>query len=207
MKNALPPPWMVPFVGLLALHFLSQRRYQSELAELRRELGAPSTPMSAPRAQTEGRPEAARPVPAPAAPKQVVEDPASAAIAPPKAPPVDMTEMREQLEESFTKQRTDARWTDEARRTAETRLSVILPETSKLQALECRTSMCRIETVHQGLESYRQFVQDAFMNPETKLWNGGFFLIQLADPVDGKLVTIAYLARDGAKLPPIGKLP
>jgi len=67
--------------------------------------------------------------------------------------------------------------------------------------------MCRIETVHQGLESYRTFVQDAFISPETKLWNGGFFSAEFADPIDGKLVTVSYLAREGEELSLIAELP
>lgn len=203
----LPLLLTVPFVGLLVLHYVDQRRHTSELAELRSELGALSTPVDAPRAEAEARRAAPRPALAPAAPKQAAEEPAPEADPPPTPPPMEVIEVRDRLEVSFAEQRADARWSGEARHTAETRLSTVLPETSKLQSLECRTSMCRIETVHEGLESYRQFVQGAFMNPETKLWNGGFFSTELAAPVDGKLVTVSYLAREGEDLSPVAELP
>jgi hypothetical protein len=197
----------VPFVGLLALHFVDQRRHKSELAELRSELGALSTPVDAPRPEAEARRGAPRLAAAPAAPKQVAPEPAPAADAPPNPPPMEVTVVRDRLEASFMEERADARWSGEARRTAETRIEAILPETSKLQSLECRNSMCRIETVHQGLDSLHQFVQGAFINSETKLWNGGFFSTELADPVDGKLVIVSYLAREGEALSPVAALP
>jgi hypothetical protein len=40
------------------------------------------------------------------------------------------------------------------------------------------------------------------MSPETKLWNGGFFSTPLTDPVDGRLVIVSYLARDGEEMAP-----
>jgi hypothetical protein len=63
--------------------------------------------------------------------------------------------------------------------------------------------MCRFETIHENLPAYQQFVQDAFLNPETKIWNGGFFTTELTDPVDGKLMIVSYLARDGEDLEPV----
>jgi hypothetical protein len=35
--------------------------------------------------------------------------------------------------------------------------------------------MCRIETRHQGMDEYHHFVEQAFLNPATALWNGGMF--------------------------------
>lgn len=195
--------WAVPFVGLLALQLADQRRHESELAELRSELGAPRPPP--PRIDVGARREV-RSAPAATPPTPVTGAPAAEPAAPPKPPPMEVGEVRDRLEGTFAKQRPDAQ-SDEARRTAETRLAAILPATSKLQSLECRTSMCRIETVHEDPESYQQFVKGAFLDPETKLWNAGFFSTPLTNPVDGKLVIVSYLARDGEELPPIAELP
>lgn len=193
--------WAVLFVGLLAMHLADQRRHESEIAEMRRELGA----SSAPRAET-ARSEAPRPAPEPVASIRVGEAPAPApAVEAQPKPPMEAAEVRDHLEVTFTQQRADGQ-SDDARRTAEARLTAVLPATAKLQSLECRTSMCRIETVHQSAESYQQFVKGAFLDPKTKIWNAGFFSTQLIDPVDGKLVIISYLARDGEELPPIAEL-
>lgn len=194
--------WAVPFVGLIAMHLADQRRHESELAEIRSELGA----RSAPRAER-ALSEAPRLASGPAASIRVAEAPAPApaAEAPPK-PPMEAAEVRDHLEGTFTQQRADVQ-SDEARQTAEARLTAVLPATAKLQSLECRTSLCRIETIHQSAESYQQFVKGAFLDPKTKIWNAGFFSTQLTDPVDGKLVIVSYLARDGEELPPIAELP
>jgi hypothetical protein len=198
--KALHLLWAVPFPCLLALHLIDRGRQESELAELQGKLAALSTSARTLRTELAARRQMPQPAAASAAPR-IAEQPAPAED-PSHAgpPPLDVIETRDQLEASFLRQHGDVRWSGEAQRTAATRLSAILPETSKLQSLECRASMCRIETAHQGLESYQLFVRNAFMNPETKLWNGGFFTMQLDDPVNGKLVTVSYLARDGEEL-------
>lgn len=61
--------------------------------------------------------------------------------------------------------------------------------------------MCRIETMHEDAEHYRQFVESAFSNPETKLWNAGFFTSSVTDPQSGRLVVVSYLAHEGEGLP------
>ncbi|WP_437284247.1 hypothetical protein [Sorangium sp. So ce406] len=44
----------------------------------------------------------------------------------------------------------------------------------------------------------------AFHDPATKLWHGGSFATVLPDPdEEGRVVTVAYLARDGQSLPPV----
>lgn len=192
-------------IALIALHFADQWRHESELAKLHGKLGA-SRSTDPPRANA---PASWPPLPrlsAPIAPgrgDELAEAPDTAG----KPPPLEASEVRNRLEQSFTSQTADVRWADEARHTAETRLAAVLPETSRLQLLECKASMCRIETVHQGLDGYRRFVHSAFMNLETRLWNGGFFAATLGDPVDGKVVTVAYLAREGQDLPRIGEAP
>ena len=198
--------WTAPFVGFLALHFVEQRAHESELAELRSEIGARFAVVGASRAEAEAARETPRPGPVSSLAAHVVEASARAVEARPNAPLTAATEVREQLEASFARQLDDA-GSREAQRTIEKRIAAILPEPSRLRALECRASMCRIETVHHGPESYQDFAQAAFMDPATRLGDGGVFSTPLADPADGELVTVTYLARDGEKLPLLAELP
>lgn len=63
--------------------------------------------------------------------------------------------------------------------------------------------MCRFETVHEDTDHAHQFMQRAFMNAETQIWNGGFFSTAVPEVGTDKLVIVSYLARDGEDLDPV----
>jgi hypothetical protein len=117
------------------------------------------------------------------------------------AHPPDVAKVRDLLETSFTGEQPDPQWVAQAQSTAKTKLTEAMPDTSSVRSIACRSSMCRIETIHEDVQHYQEFVQRAFLNPETKVWNGGFFSTPLTAPGNGKLVVVSYLARDGADLP------
>ncbi|WP_437554868.1 hypothetical protein WME97_22800 [Sorangium sp. So ce367] len=202
--------------GGVAALAVDRRRDEAELARMREDMGALSRAIEATKSgpalagaapRPERRIEAA--APAPAAPP--AEAPAAPAPEPPgeeneSAPTVErraaaLAAVRERLEDTFTQQGTDARWSAEAREAAREKLSAALPDTSSLRSIECRSSMCRVETVHQDFEQYEQFVRSTFMNPQEALWRGGFFTLPVNDPREGELVTVAYVGREGAPLP------
>lgn len=136
--------------------------------------------------------------PAPAAKETPTEPPHAAAE---KPRPLEPTEVRDRLEGRFSQERAEPKWSTEAQQLAETRLPATLPPSSSLRSVDCRGSMCRIETSHQDLEHYRQFVHKAFLTPATHLWNGGFFSTLIDDPGSGTMVAVAFLGRDGEALP------
>jgi hypothetical protein len=116
-------------------------------------------------------------------------------------------EVRDKLDGVFAGEQVDTKWAQEARAKAEGKLAAAMPATSALRSVECRASMCRVETVHEDLGSYRQFVEKAFQDPETRVWNGGFFSTPVDKRDDGTLVIVAYLAREGEALPPLAQAP
>ena len=120
---------------------------------------------------------------------------------------VEPAMIRQRLDDYFARERPDPGWAYDAQRTAEARIVGAIPKTSEVRSIECRASMCRIETAHQDLDQYQQFVHRALMDPETKLWNGGFFATLLGEPAEGRVTTVAYLARDGEALPPMPDAP
>lgn len=144
-----------------------------------------------------------------ALPARVISSTNEAEVDPPQPlseakaqPSMAPEEVRLRLDQIFQRESIDRVWMSQALTTARAKLTQILPASSKLRAIECRDSMCRFETAHQEPESYRQFLISAFQDPATKLWNGGGFSTPLPDrDADGRVVTVAYLARDGQSLP------
>jgi hypothetical protein len=210
---------LVPMLGIgafailvLAFYAIQGRHQQSELQRVHAEIGSLSS--SVERLQHTERNAAAdrlfeqiaassrpapREEPAPQAGPADSTTPRGGA----RPRPLEVAEVRDLYESSFTHEKPDPQWVAEAQSTAEAKLTGAMPETSQVRSIACRSSMCRLETVHEDVEHYQQFVQSAFFNPETKLWNGGFFSTPLSAPGDGKLVIVSYLARDGEDLPPV----
>lgn len=133
--------------------------------------------------------------------KEAPTEPPRAAAEKPR--PLASTEVRDRLEGKFSQEHAEPTWSAAAQRLAETRLPGTLPPSSSLRSVDCRASMCRIETSHQDLDHYRQFVHKAFLTPDTHLWNGGFFSTLIDDPGSGTVVAVAFLGRDGVALPDV----
>jgi hypothetical protein len=196
--------------GALGLVLLDRKDQEEKLEALDGRLSALSAQEIARRkaALDPGRLHARGAVAAPPA-AMSPPDPAGAAPARTAAedkarPPMEPAEVRARLDTVFERERTDPSWRAQAVTTAQTKLAEILPASSKIRSIECRTSMCRFETAHQDPESYRQFLTSAFQDPATKLWNGGGFSTPLADHDEGgRVVTVAFLAREGQSLPPV----
>ncbi|WP_433926504.1 hypothetical protein AB3662_26660 [Sorangium cellulosum] len=215
--------WVVPVAlalmgGAIIVQIVDGGRQRSELEALRASVSAPTRAgevnreRSAPRRDPPPREDAApgqAPAqaadarsPSPAAPD--AEGPGEGAAEKPAAPPMEPEEVRFRLDTVFHDESVDRAWTAGAQATAQRRLSAVLPETSRLRSIECRASLCRVESAHQDPDSYNRFVYGAFHDPATKLWNGGSFATVLPDPdEEGRVVTVAYLARDGHSLPPV----
>jgi hypothetical protein len=122
-------------------------------------------------------------------------DPAAVAPAPTSA------QVRDRLDDAFRTDPIDAAWSQTAVRTLQAKLGPLLPPQSAVRSVDCRGSLCRIETSHAGVTEYRDFVQRTFLG-QAELWNAGFFTNVVADPVPGQpVITVAYLAREGQSLP------
>jgi hypothetical protein len=78
----------------------------------------------------------------------------------------------------------------------------VLPTTSSVHRIECRSSLCRIETVHPSLGEFRDFAQLAFFAHDPKVGNGPVFVGLLAEPAPGEpVIAVAYVGRQGSVLP------
>jgi hypothetical protein len=111
-------------------------------------------------------------------------------------------EMRDHIEASFAADPPAAPSQDRAPG-LETRMQAVIPAGSSVRRLECRSSLCRIETMHPSLVDFQDFVQRAYLSPDsTRVSNGPLFAGLLAQPVEGQpVVAVVFLGREGAVLP------
>jgi hypothetical protein len=133
---------------------------------------------------------------APAEPRPAPAEPRPAPAEPPA--PYDP---RARLDSAILAQQPDPAWTGAASRLVEARIGAALPPGSVLRGVECRASLCRIETDHADLPHYQQFFQRAFVDPDTRTWNGAVTTAELTDAGDGTVHVLSYLAREGTALP------
>lgn len=206
------------FGALTALHLTEQQRHQRELNELRDDVAAVSNAaetrhrqavaaalstaaaLSSTAMASPAPPQAAAPIEKDeVSPGEATGDAVPAPA--PGQPRQDRAEqVRNLLETSFQSQSVDPFWSRDAERTARDKLAKTLRDPSELRGIECRASLCRIETEHEGREQYDQFVQKTFFDPEQSPWNGAFFATRVPSE-DGRVHTLHFLAREGTELP------
>jgi hypothetical protein len=117
-------------------------------------------------------------------------------------PAPSATEARDRFEAYFAAEVVDTGWSRGAADTLTSGIQAVLPAGSNLLRLECRGTLCRVETSHLDVDGFRTFSQHAFLDRETRVGSSGFFASLLGDPAqDGPVTAVAYLAREGKALP------
>ncbi|MCC6555188.1 MAG: hypothetical protein IT372_19660 [Polyangiaceae bacterium] len=185
------------------------QRAQRELAELSRRPGGEEKARPASRATPRTLQEAAAVEPA-RAPDEGDEGAAPGDEADGReaevAPPLTDEDMRTAIEDIFAADAQDPIWSAEAQRRAQRGLTRALPEGSTALSVRCGGSMCRIETQHHSMDDYRRFVERAFLDSTTSLWNGGMFSSVVDGSDGGEVTVVSYLARDGQPLPVVSRM-
>jgi hypothetical protein len=192
-------------IGGAAL-LLQQRSHEASLARLQHELTAiesRSQPDSA-ESPTEARIEVVQmaPTAAPPAPPSTTSEAARgpATAPPPPARQLTSQEMRDQYEIDFLGEPEDGAWAPAARGLATNRLKTTVPAGSAVRSIDCRTSFCRIESMHPDMDHFREFVQSSLLNPESSIWNAATYSSVVEDTSRG-LVAVSYVSREGQYLP------
>ena len=194
----------------LVVLYLDQRGIRAELTAQRAELPKPGREQA-------GHGRAERPdvvwrrLPVPSEPSATSSRDGSAAseppqhVAQPKPPETPIEQfalVHDTLEQRFGSQANDGAWAMEARRSLETKLAD-LPAASRLRSIECRSTLCRMETIHDRYSDAQDFTS-RFATLEQRPWRGGFYMGPIAeDPQNGAVTFVTYLVREGVELPPI----
>jgi hypothetical protein len=145
--------------------------------------------------------EAKRAQSTPAPDKAEVTGPSPAEPVHEHAQPLDPAEATAQYQQAFSLEPVDREWSSSAQAKLQTGVSALIPKTSQVVSLECRTSLCRVQVHHRNLDDYRSFTQDAYLKGDTHIWNGQMFSTLVGDPTTDGVTTVAFLAREGHLLP------
>lgn len=127
-----------------------------------------------------------------------------AARAQPPTPLESFVPVRQGMEALLQGERVDPAWADAARAQAENAFAGKLPEGSRLGTVDCRTTICRIETFHDSEANADQFVERSVGEPSSRPWNGSFATGPVAiDRSSGRVTTLVFLMRESHDLPAI----
>jgi hypothetical protein len=120
-----------------------------------------------------------------------------------KRMPGSPEEMRDRLEERFLSEAVDPAWTGGATESLARGVRAVLPAGSRLTRIECRATLCRIETGHPDLNEFRTYAHAAFLDRETRVGTSGGFASLIGEPPAGAgpVAGVAYLAREGKEMP------
>jgi len=110
-------------------------------------------------------------------------------------------DMQDKLDTVFEEEIADPSWASDAEYTAEQKLAVAMPESSAISSIECRSSICRIETFHQNSDAYGKFSEQAFKNPDTRIWTADAFSALVSGDEQVGLIVVSYVSREGKALP------
>jgi len=108
----------------------------------------------------------------------------------------------EVLDNAFGAQAHDGAWAMNAQRISETVLTAMLPARSTLRSVDCRATMCRIESLHENYANANAFV-NKLTYPQARPWNGAFYTGPISEEASGAVTFVTYLSREGSAMPAI----
>ncbi len=120
----------------------------------------------------------------------------------PPSPVEEFAPIRELFEDRYEREQTDSSWAGTARSRIEAVLSSRMPSGSRIEAVDCRSSLCRIRAIYESESQMNEFINNSFAEPSRRPWNGSFAVGPIEQSASGGRVTmLAFLMREGARLP------
>ncbi|WP_163867181.1 hypothetical protein [Myxococcus eversor] len=107
------------------------------------------------------------------------------------------------LDARFFSEGVDPAWSRDAARRVE-RIGTHLPQGARIVALECRSSMCRLEMSHPSQNAFQHFIHAGLVD-DAYAWDGPFMAAITGTPDQaGNVEAVAYLAKPDTILTPSG---
>jgi hypothetical protein len=127
-------------------------------------------------------------------------DEASPAAPAPGKKLVTEQEAEVRLERRFASESVDSTWRSEAVPALQRLFSGHTGAGSRITGIDCRQSMCRVETVHKDFGTYRTLAYDV-VTSMNEPWRGAAMMHVVGDPeAPGEVKAIAYMAKPGVDL-------
>jgi hypothetical protein len=104
-------------------------------------------------------------------------------------------ELVAELESDFRAEARDPKWSDHGTTEASRALAHDLPEGTKLGKVECRSTMCRVESSHTSVDAFQAFVRADLLSHTRQLWNGGFSSYVVSQSPTG-VTALTFIARE-----------
>jgi len=105
-----------------------------------------------------------------------------------------------QIDEKFRAQTIDPSWSQKAVSDATRAISGDLTQGSRLGTVECRASLCRVESSHDSVQAFATFMDTALFSPSRKLWNGSIST-QVVSQAPSDVRAVTFIAREGHDVP------
>jgi hypothetical protein len=108
-------------------------------------------------------------------------------------------QLRDFLAAEFVRDPPDPLWIAQEREGAYAKVGAVIPDGSELRAIECRRSICRVETHHPDRHRYSQFLPDPLKSWTEFVAEGATASTTMdSPPGDSGLTMVSYIARHGA---------
>lgn len=134
------------------------------------------------------------------------DEPTQAWVEPREAPPPPptMEEVQEDLEQVFVDRTDDPAWSRDAEQRVLDGLHSKIDERTELASVECNGTLCRVESDHDDMSSFRDFAENTVLGSSGELWRGAVFTSVVEGAEGGGSVTaVTFMAREGESLPGI----
>jgi cell division protein FtsB len=122
---------------------------------------------------------------------------ADSVVVDPKAPDPSVQRTMANLDASFESQVVDRNWAADAAATLREKASALLSQNSEIQSLECRSTMCKMESIQADVKQYQDFTLEFAKSRAFPQ----LYLTRTGETSDGRLVMTMYVAKEGTQLP------
>lgn len=106
----------------------------------------------------------------------------------------------ESLDRQFEAEPVDRSWAPLASQEARRALQTEVDGSTSVNHVDCRSTWCRIETVHHDVEAFKAFANKSLLSRERQLWNGGVSAT-IRDDSDGSVTAVTFITREGHAMP------
>lgn len=138
--------------------------------------------------------------PAAPAPTAQGEDTAPSPPAEATEAPLTQAEVAVYLDNTFDAEPVDPAWGKAATQEATRALSSGIPSGTKVKGVQCRTSLCRVETSHTSVDDFRAFATGSLLGRDRHIWNGGVSTQVREESATG-VTAVTYIAKEGQSVP------